>query len=182
VLCRSQWVAEGPGPSGLPGALAHVHDRPWVVQQCLAYMAADGATQQQLLQYGLEITAHHCQPSDLAAAQQGRLQAQYLCPTLPDLCSGCLCEVHVAKQSQVLGCIMVLIASVATRLELVAVFHDMSVQFEAKLVNAVPALGNVTLADVSCALARHSGGLHAWQAVCSWCLLLAVLSVCVLCR
>ena len=65
---RSQWLAEGPGPRGIPGPLADIQDRPWVVQQCAAHIAADHSSQQQLLQYGVQVTGQYCQPSDIAAA------------------------------------------------------------------------------------------------------------------
>lgn len=69
--CRSQWLAEALGSSIVPGLLANITNRVWVVQQCLAHIAADSTTQQALLQYGLEVTAEHCQISDLTAYAQG---------------------------------------------------------------------------------------------------------------
>ncbi|DBB06293.1 hypothetical protein WJX77_007210 [Trebouxia sp. C0004] len=76
-IYKSQWVAEGQGcRGGVTGPLASVQDKPWVVQQCAAYIAPDLATQQHVLQYGLDITGQYCQPSDLdAAAEDGNLEA-----------------------------------------------------------------------------------------------------------
>ena len=56
----------------MPGHLANVADRVWVVQQCLSHTAKDFSTQQALLQYGLQLTAEHCQMSDLTACIQGK--------------------------------------------------------------------------------------------------------------
>lgn len=72
VMCRSQWIAEGQACGGVTGPLATIQDKPWVVQQCAAYIAPDLATQQQVLQYGLDITGQHCQPTDLDDAAQGK--------------------------------------------------------------------------------------------------------------
>ena len=66
-LCRSQWLAEGLDDQGIPGILGHIQDQPWVVQQCLSHVTSEYAAQQQLLQYALDATAHHCQLSDLEA-------------------------------------------------------------------------------------------------------------------
>lgn len=68
MICRSQWLAEGPGPLVVPGPLADIQDKPWVVQQCAVHIAADQSTQQELLQYGVQVTGQYCQPSDMAAA------------------------------------------------------------------------------------------------------------------
>lgn len=83
---RSQWVAEGPGRGGaVTGPLATIQDKPWVVQQCAAYIAPDLATQQQVLQYGLDMTGQYCQPSDLDAAAQGKPAALSICRLLGGL-------------------------------------------------------------------------------------------------
>ena len=71
MVCRSQLLAEGCTSHGVPGSLVDIGDKPWVVQQCTAHMASDFITQQQLLQYGLELTGHYCQPTDISAAAQG---------------------------------------------------------------------------------------------------------------
>ena len=72
--CRSRWLAEDLANQSIPGVLEHIQDQPWVVQQCLSHVANGYAPQQQLLRYALDVTAHHCQPSDLeaeAAADDG---------------------------------------------------------------------------------------------------------------
>ncbi len=86
-MCRSQWVAEGPGlggDGGVTGPLATIQDKPWVVQQCAAYIAPDLATQQQVLQYGLDMTGQYCQLSDLDAAAQGKPVELKVCRLLGD--------------------------------------------------------------------------------------------------
>ncbi|KAL0036267.1 hypothetical protein WJX79_010808 [Trebouxia sp. C0005] len=70
-IYKSQWVAEGQDGGGVTGPLASIQDKPWVVQQCAAYIAPDLATQQQVLQYGLDMTGQYCQPADLDAAAHG---------------------------------------------------------------------------------------------------------------
>ncbi len=86
LMRRSQWVAEGPGRGGaVTGPLATIQDKPWVVQQCAAYIAPDLATQQQVLQYGLDMTGQYCQPSDLDAAAQGKPAALSICRLLGGL-------------------------------------------------------------------------------------------------
>lgn len=72
-MCRSQWLAEESGKLTVPGHLANIGDRVWVVQQCLGHIPAYNTTQQQLLQYGLEVTAEHCSVTDLTAYAEGVL-------------------------------------------------------------------------------------------------------------
>ena len=71
MWCRSQWLADPASRRAVPGHLEDIADRVWVVQQCLAHTAEDCATQQALLQYGLQVTAEHCQSTDLAACVEG---------------------------------------------------------------------------------------------------------------
>ena len=78
ALCRSQWLSEASSAFTLPGQLASIADRVWVVQQCLTHTASDSATQQGLLQYGLQITAEHCSSSDLETCAQGELNRTHL--------------------------------------------------------------------------------------------------------
>ena len=72
-VCRSQWVAKGPGRGGgFAGPFATIQDKPSAVQQYAAHIAPDLPTQLQVLQYGLDITGQYCQPSDLEAGAQGK--------------------------------------------------------------------------------------------------------------
>lgn len=94
--CRSQWLADASSRRAVPGHLETIADRVWVVQQCLAQTAEEHATQQGLLQYGLQVTAEHCHPTDLTACVEGEavsLQQPHLLATClgqPTLGTGCV--------------------------------------------------------------------------------------------
>ena len=88
--CRSQWLAEASSRCVVPGHLAKIVDRVWVVQQCLAHTTDEYSRQQGLLQYGLQVTAQHCNKDHLTACAQGEFYHSAM------LCQYCRQQCHTA--------------------------------------------------------------------------------------